>query len=77
MGQPVRDFLTPLCSVAIIKFHVNPEKSSIFPKSAPNFMACLKWVVYLLPWLKIHNIKSNFVYYYHIKGFQDSCMYNV
>ena len=23
----------------------------------------------------IHNIKSNFVDYYHIKGFQDWCMY--
>ena len=50
-------------------------KNSIFLKSAPNFMACLRGVIYHLPWLMIHNIKSTHVGYYHAKGFWDWCMY--
>ena len=38
-------------------------------------MACLRGVIYHLPWLTIHNIKSTHVGYYHAKGFWDWCMY--
>ena len=53
----------------------NP-RNLIVSKKCLNFMACVRGVVFHLPWVMIHNIKSTDLGSYHVEGFQDWCMYS-
>ena len=74
--KSLKHFFTPQCSSTKLRFPKKPERTENFPNSTPNLKACVGGVVFHLPLVMIHNIKSTDLGSSHIEGFQDWCMYS-
>ena len=66
-----KDNNEPKSLLSEVRFPQNLPLFQFSPKSAPNLMAYFAGEFNLLPWVKTHNIKSTYVDYYHVEGFQD------
>ena len=62
-------FFTRQCSSATLRFLKKPERTDNFPKSTPNFKACVGGVVFHLPRCFISKTKPTSLGYLELEWF--------